>query len=298
MLLNLLPEIQLGNFKALARCISGIENQDSGSALLLKKLPPSKTPVIGFTGPPGAGKSTVVNALIGTFVKQHKKVAVLCIDPSSPFHHGAFLGDRIRMNQWTGNPNVFIRSLSSRGSLGGLNPRIYEISDLLKAAPFDYILIETVGIGQSEMEIAGIADFTVVILTPGSGDDIQALKSGILEIADLFVVNKSDYPNAKQFIANLQSALSLGSKDIDILETIATEGVGIDELARVIVNKLIITSGRGQHHLAEKVIRLMLAEKMKEINKTDLLDKIKQESGMDNFNVYVFVENYLSGTIK
>jgi LAO/AO transport system kinase len=289
MLLNLLPEIQLGNFKALARCISGIENQDSGSALLLKKLPPSKTPVIGFTGPPGAGKSTVVNALIGTFVKQHKKVAVLCIDPSSPFHHGAFLGDRIRMNQWTGNPNVFIRSLSSRGSLGGLNPRIYEISDLLKAAPFDYILIETVGIGQSEMEIAGIADFTVVILTPGSGDDIQALKSGILEIADLFVVNKSDYPNAKQFIANLQSALSLGSKDIDILETIATEGVGIDELARVIVNKLI---------MAEKVIRLMLAEKMKEINKTDLLDKIKQESGMDNFNVYVFVENYLSGTIK
>ncbi len=179
-------------------------------------------------------------ALIGSFVKQHKKVAVLCIDPSSPFHHGAFLGDRIRMNQWTGNPNVFIRSLSSRGSLGGLNPRIYEISDLLKAAPFDYIFIETVGIGQSELEIAGIADFTVVILTPGSGDDIQALKSGILEIADLFVVNKSDYPDAKHFISNLQSALSLGSKNIDIMETIATEGRGIDELANAIENKLII----------------------------------------------------------
>ena len=123
MLLNLLPEIQLGNIKSLARCISAIENQDPGSSLLLKKLPASKTPVIGFTGPPGAGKSTIVNALIGTFIKQHKKVAILCIDPSSPFHHGAFLGDRIRMNQWTGNPNVFIRSLSSRGSLGGLNPK-------------------------------------------------------------------------------------------------------------------------------------------------------------------------------
>jgi LAO/AO transport system kinase len=295
MLLNLLPEIQLGNIKSLARCISGIENQDPGSVLLLKKLPSSKTPVIGFTGPPGAGKSTVVNGLIGTFVKQHKKVAVLCIDPSSPFHHGAFLGDRIRMNQWTGNPNVFIRSLSSRGSLGGLNPRIYEISDLLKAAPFDYIFIETVGIGQSELEIAGIADFTVVILTPGSGDDIQALKSGILEIANLFVVNKSDYPGAKQFISNLQSALSLGSGNIDILETVATEGRGIDELASVIVNNLMDDPGRGHHHLAEKVIRLMLAEKMKEINKTDLIDKIKQESRLDNFNIYVFVENYLSG---
>ena len=295
MLLNLLPEIQLGNIKSLARCISGIENQDPGSALLLKKLPPSKTPVIGFTGPPGAGKSTIVNGLIGTFVKQHKKVAVLCIDPSSPFHHGAFLGDRIRMNQWTGNASVFIRSLSSRGSLGGLNPRIYEITDLLKAAPFDYIFIETVGIGQSELEIAGIADFTVVILTPGSGDDIQALKSGILEIANLFVVNKSDYPHAKHFIANLQSALSLGSKNIDILETVATEGRGIDELAGAIENKLIVPPGTDHHHLAEKVTRLILAEKMNEINKTDLFDKIKQESRLDNFNVYVFVENYLSG---
>lgn len=295
MLLNLLPEIQLGNIKSLARCISGIENQDPGSALLLKKLPASKTPVIGFTGPPGAGKSTIVNGLIGAFVKQHKKVAVLCIDPSSPFHHGAFLGDRIRMNQWTGNASVFIRSLSSRGSLGGLNPRIYEISDMLKAAPFDYIFIETVGIGQSELEIAGIADFTVVILTPGSGDDIQALKSGILEIANLFVVNKSDYPDAKHFISNLQSALSLGSKNIDIMETIATEGKGIDELAGAIENKLKVSPGSGHHHLAEKVIRLILAEKMNEINKTDLFDKIKRESRLDNFNVYVFVENYLSG---
>ncbi len=141
------------------------------------------------------------------------------------------------MNQWAENPSVYIRSLSSRGSLGGLHPRIFEITDLLKAAPYDYILIETVGVGQSELEIAGIADFTVMILTAGFGDDIQALKSGVLEVADLFVVNKADNPGTKQFIKNLQSALHLGSKNVEIIETIATEGIGIDRLFQAIENR-------------------------------------------------------------
>jgi LAO/AO transport system kinase len=294
MLLNFLPEIQQGNFKSLARCISGIENQVPGSLEFLKKLPFSKTPVIGFTGPPGAGKSTIVNALIGAFVEQHKKIAVLCIDPSSPFHHGAFLGDRIRMNQWTGHPGVFIRSLSSRGSLGGLHPRIFEITDLVKAGPFDYILIETVGIGQSELEIAGIADFTVVVLMPGSGDEIQALKAGLLEIADLFVVNKSDYRDSKSFSKNLQSALQLGSKDIKIIETIATEGKGVDELVMAIEKNTKSYQHSKSVNLAEKAFRLILADKMKGIDKQELVDKIKEESRSGNFNVYEFVEQYLS----
>jgi len=295
MLLNFLPEIQHGNFKSLARCISGIENQVDGSLELLMKLPFSKTPVIGFTGPPGVGKSTIVNALIGDLLKKHQKIAILCIDPSSPFHHGAFLGDRIRMNQWAVNPGVFIRSLSSKGSLGGLHPRIFEITDLLKAAPFDYILIETVGIGQSELEIAGIADFTVMVLMPGSGDEIQALKAGVLEIADLFLINKSDHRDTRHFIQHLKSALHLGSKNIEIIETIATEGKGIDLLALAIEKQVKSYRPKESLNLAEKAYRLILAEKMREIDKSGLLEKIKEEFGTGNFNVYEFVGKYLSG---
>ena len=294
MLLNFLPEIQEGNIKSLARGISLIENQAQGSAELLKSLPISKTPVIGITGPPGVGKSTIVNVLIGSFLKQQKKIAILCIDPSSPFHHGAFLGDRIRMNDWADDPAVYIRSLSSRGSLGGLHPRIFEITDLLKIAPYDYILIETVGVGQSELEIASIADFTVMILMAGFGDEIQALKSGVLEVADLFVVNKADNPDTKLFINNLQSALHLGSKQIDIIETIATEGMGIDRLVQAIENRKISTDQKQYLNLAEKAYRLILAGKMMGIEKTGLLDKIKEKSGTENFNIYRFVDDYLS----
>jgi LAO/AO transport system kinase len=294
MLLNFLPDIQKGNIKSLARGISLIENQAPGSDELLKNLPFSKTPVIGITGPPGVGKSTIVNVLIGSFLKQQKKIAILCIDPSSPFHHGAFLGDRIRMNDWANNPSVYIRSLSSRGSLGGLHPRIFEITDLLKTAPYDYILIETVGVGQSELEIASIADFTVMILMAGFGDEIQALKSGVLEVADLFVVNKADNPDTKLFINNLQSALHLGTKQIDIIETIATEGKGINHLVQAIENRTILADQKQSLNLAEKAYRLILAEKMRGIEKTDLFDKIKEESGTEDFNIYKFVDDYLS----
>jgi LAO/AO transport system kinase len=295
MLLNFLQEIRQGNFKSLARCISLIENQAAGSLELLKKLPYSQTPVIGITGPPGVGKSTLVNALTGMILKQNKKVAVLCIDPSSPFHHGAFLGDRIRMNQWSDHAGVFIRSLSSRGSLGGLHPRIFEITDLLKAGPFDYILIETVGIGQSELEIASIADFTIMTLMPGAGDEIQALKSGVFEVADLFVVNKADHAGTNHFIKNLESALHFGSKPFEIIETVATEGKGIDQLMASIEKHTKSFEQKHSLNLAEKAYRLILAEKMKEIGKPELLDKIKEEARSGHFNLYEFVDNYLSG---
>src|SRR5262249_37535052 len=148
--------------------------------------------------PPGAGKSTLTDALIGEAIKQDKKVAVLCVDPSSPFNRGALLGDRVRMSEWYNHPKVFIRSLASRGSLGGLHPKIIEITELIKASLFDYIFIETVGVGQSEVEIAGLADVTVVVTVPESGDEIQTMKAGLMEIADIFVVNKADRPDADQ----------------------------------------------------------------------------------------------------
>ncbi len=197
---NLLQQIQNGNIKALARCISLIENEVEGHFYFLKALPNSTVPVIGITGAPGAGKSTLVYALIGHWVNAEKRIGILCVDPSSPFNLGALLGDRIRMNEWYNHPNVFIRSLATRGSLGGLHPKIIEITDVMKAAPFDYIIIETVGVGQSEIEIAGLADCTIVVVVPEGGDEVQTMKAGLMEIADLFVVNKADRPGADLFV--------------------------------------------------------------------------------------------------
>src|SRR5258705_1663746 len=170
-------QLQAGDIKALARSISLVENEQEGYMQLLQQLPSHDAKIIGITGPPGAGKSTLVNSLIGVLVESNKKVGVLCIDPSSPFNLGALLGDRIRMNQWYTHPNVFIRSLATHGSMGGLNPMIIEITVLLKAAAFDHIIIETVGIGQSEVEIADVADITVLVLVAEAGDEIQTMKA-------------------------------------------------------------------------------------------------------------------------
>src|SRR5579859_6352215 len=206
-----LQDIQNGNFRALARAISYVENGVGNFFHLLQDMPDHSSRIIGVTGPPGAGKSTLVDGLIGQFVAKKQKVAVLCVDPSSSFHYGALLGDRIRMSDWYNNPDVFIRSLSSRGSLGGLHPRILEIADLLKAAGFDRILIETVGVGQNEIEIAGLADTTIVVLVPEGGDEVQVMKAGLMEIADIFVVNKSDRPGADLFVRNLHMMITPAS---------------------------------------------------------------------------------------
>src|ERR1043166_155446 len=206
---DLLKNIQERNVKALARSISFVENEQDGYEDLLKSLPAnSQTKIIGLTGPPGAGKSTLVDALIGCMINSHKTVAVLCVDPSSPFNLGAVLGDRIRMSEWYTHPDVFIRSLATRGAMGGLHPKMIEITDLLKAFQFDYIIVETVGVGQSEVEIAGLADVTVVVVVPEAGDEVQTMKAGLMEIADIFVVNKSDRPGADIFVKNLQMMLA------------------------------------------------------------------------------------------
>ena len=188
--------ISQADVKALARSISLVENELEGYESLLISLPTSTTPVIGITGPPGAGKSTLTDALIENILAENKTVAVLCVDPSSAFNYGALLGDRIRMSRWYNSKNVFIRSLASKGSLGGLHPKIIEITDLVKFAGYDYVIVETVGVGQSEVEIAGLADISIVAIVPEAGDEIQTMKAGLMEIADIFVVNKADRPGA------------------------------------------------------------------------------------------------------
>src|SRR3954464_15784981 len=205
---SLLTQLQQGEMKAIARSISLVENETPAYETLLEALPATSVPIIGITGPPGAGKSTLTDAMIGEWVSQGKRVAVLCVDPSSPFNMGAVLGDRIRMSEWYINPNVFIRSLATRGSLGGLHPKIIEITDLLQVAAFDYIIVETVGVGQSEIEIAGLADTTIVVVVPEAGDEVQTMKAGLMEIADIFVVNKADRAGADLFAKNLQNIIS------------------------------------------------------------------------------------------
>jgi LAO/AO transport system kinase len=192
--------VQEGNFLTLAKAISAIENREALANEFLESLIPSNTPIIGITGPPGARKSTLIASLIQDWIEQGKRIAVLSVDPSSPFHQGAILGDRIRMREWYLHPNVFIRSLASRGHLGGLNGTTIELTTLLQSAGFDVIILETVGVGQSEVEVAALADTTLVVLVPEAGDDIQMMKSGLMEVADIFVVNKSDRPDALSLI--------------------------------------------------------------------------------------------------
>jgi LAO/AO transport system kinase len=295
----LLQQVQQGNVKALARSISLIENEQNGYDAMLRSIPPNATKIIGITGPPGAGKSTLVDALIGLLVENGKKVGVLCVDPSSPFNLGAVLGDRIRMSDWYTHPNVFIRSLATRGSMGGLHPRIIEITDLLKAFSFDHIIIETVGIGQSEIEIAGLADLTVVVVVPEAGDEVQTMKAGLMEIADVFVVNKADRPDADQFVKNLRlmfaPAFSKHYNEVPVLKTVASQKQGVKELLDTILHELQKAHLRDKKFwlLAEKAYWLIQQKRMKDIGKEELKKKIEQKYlSSKSFNLYQFVSEY------
>ena len=291
---QLLQQIKNGDVKALARTISLVENEFENYEDLLISLTPSNTKIIGITGPPGAGKSTLVDALIGEIVAQNKKVGVLCVDPSSPFNLGALLGDRIRMSEWYNNPNVFIRSLATRGSLGGLHPKIIELADIMKAAPFDFIIIETVGVGQSEIEIAGLADTTVVVVVPEAGDEIQTMKAGLMEIADLFVVNKADRPDADTFVRNLKMMLAPAfhkQNEIAVIKTIASQKQGISTLLEKIIEhqQHLQTSDKKYWLLAEKAYYLIQQKRMKGVDKKLLKEQLEKQKAI---NIYQFVEEY------
>ncbi len=230
-----IARMRAGERRAISAVITELERLSAAAPALLQALQPylGHALVVGFTGPPGAGKSTLVNAVIETLRAQGRTVGVIAVDPSSPISGGAILGDRIRMTAALDDDGVFVRSLASRGYLGGLSPAAVRIIDALDGAGFDIILLETVGTGQSEIDVAEVADIRVVISAPGLGDDIQAMKSGLLEIADVLVVNKGDRPGAEQTMQQLLGAISIramASEKVPLLKTSALNGDGVAEL--------------------------------------------------------------------
>jgi len=283
------------NFRSVARALTIVENDLAGADDLLKSLSFTKnTPIIGITGPPGAGKSTLVNSLISLLLKDESKIAILAIDPTSPFNFGSLLGDRIRMAPHFNHPDVFIRSLATRGSLGGLSAKTIEMADVLRASGFDYVLIETVGVGQSEIEIAGLADTTLVILVPEGGDEIQHIKSGLMEIADAFIINKADRADADVFANNLKKIIGqkMGSHT-PVFKTIASQAEGVQEVAEFIKAAVGVKNERRELLMTQKAYKLIQQKLTQHIDKKKLQQDVAEALNHKNFNLYSFVDTYV-----
>jgi LAO/AO transport system kinase len=286
--MNLVKGVLSGKPRSIARAISLVENNEAGAQELLKGLFPhrSESLILGITGAPGSGKSTLVDQLIGELRAKRKKIGIVAVDPSSPFTGGAILGDRIRMMRHSTDPNVFIRSMATRGHLGGLAKATGEAISIFEAAGKDIILVETVGVGQDEVEVVKLADLILVILTPGAGDDIQVFKAGIMEIADIFVLNKADTPGANKIETQLKAMLELGLKDKDlppVVKTVATEGRGTKELVQAIFN-LTATKKREDRALRRKKL---IAWMLRDITQEKLYDLIVRAVKDSEFEKYV-----------
>ena len=293
----LLPDSSL-NMRFLARLITKIENNSQFAEELLSEIyqENNEALILGITGPPGAGKSTLIDNIVGKFREQGKKIAVVAIDPSSPFSGGAILGDRIRMSSHFMDPNVFIRSMGSRGYLGGVAPATVNVMNFLTAVGFDVVIIETVGAGQSDIDIMYLVDSVLLVLVPGLGDDIQALKAGIMEIADIFVVNKADKPGKEKLMAEINMLLMLKQEQVDwippVLEVVATEGEGIDTLiAEIKRHKEYLTehSFDVKINKVERRIRRMIEEK---------IDERVHGSFKDNDRLNLWIEKAIDGKIN
>ena len=260
---DVVDKLIAGDAPTLARCITLMETGGPTADLLHQRIcrHVGRAAIIGFTGAPGTGKSTLIDAYIGVLRARGLKVAVAAVDPSSPISGGAILGDRVRMRRHAEDSDVFIRSVASRGHLGGLSESIHRIVDVMDAAGRDVIIIETVGTGQSEVEVAEIADLCVVVNAPNMGDDVQAMKAGVLEIADVLVVNKADLPLAARTAEQLKNMLKLRREklDVPVVETVATKATGIDTLFAAIAGRLPRAGGDRQK-IRERRMRRLIAE--------------------------------------
>ncbi|WP_229186341.1 methylmalonyl Co-A mutase-associated GTPase MeaB [Bradyrhizobium oropedii] len=285
---SLLKRLREGDPRAIARAITIMEAGGAAASRLHRGLLPSTGAAltIGFTGPPGAGKSTLIDAFVAELRKSGRTVAIAAVDPSSPLSGGAVLGDRVRMGRHTEDTGVFIRSIASRGHLGGLSESIQQIADVLDAGGRDVIVIETVGAGQSEVEIVEVADVRIVVNAPGLGDDVQAIKAGILEIANILVVNKADLPLAARTVRQLRSMLSLrreSDRDVPVIETVASSGQGVDELLRAVLKLVPRTPAEREARRRARLHRLVAEAAAAEVRgrimgRTDqaVLDALRQ----------------------
>ncbi|MBP9664434.1 MAG: methylmalonyl Co-A mutase-associated GTPase MeaB [Pyrinomonadaceae bacterium] len=269
-----------GEPRAIARAITLVENGGDAASELMRSVFPKtgKASVIGITGAPGAGKSSLVDKLALFYKEKGEKIGIVCIDPSSPFSGGAILGDRIRMSALGTDKNIFIRSMATRGNLGGLSRATVDAVAILDAAGFDKVIVETVGVGQDEVEIVKAADVSVVVLVPGMGDDIQAIKAGIMEIGDVFVINKADREGVLRTQKELEALLTLAHRpDMwhpPIVKTIATDSKGIDDLAAAIAKYLEFQAAEGQNSERRRSIaRWRLTELLRERLVNDLLSR-------------------------
>jgi LAO/AO transport system kinase len=277
-----LDKLRNGDPRALARAISTVENRSPGWAELLKALFPhsGKARVLGLTGSPGAGKSTLVDQLARHYRKENRSVGIVAVDPTSPYTGGAILGDRIRMQDHFADPGIYIRSMATRGSLGGLARATADVTTVLDASGRDLIMIETVGVGQDEIDIVRLADITVVILVPGMGDDVQTIKAGIMEIADIFVINKSDREGAERVEREIRAMQSLAIRSDHwtppIVKTVASEGVGVNELAAAIsqyeayLKKENLLAQRNAQNWQERLVEML---------RDAMLDRAREQMG-------------------
>lgn len=288
---DLAQRLRGGDAAALAKAVSLVEAGGSDASALLRQIHSARgrAAVIGVTGPPGAGKSTLINGLVHVLRRRGNSIGIVAVDPTSPLSGGAVLGDRLRLTALRDDPEVFFRSLSSTGILGGLAPSVRGVIDVLDAAGKDLVLVETVGTGQSETAIAGLADVVVVVCPPGLGDGIQALKGGVLEVADILVVNKADLPAAASTIGQLQGMLALRGQatgSVPVLATIATGVAGISELAEAILAKSSIRPGATRRRLGAVDARRRLVEEIL----SQLQARMEDEAAVDLDALSVEVE--------